>query len=74
MLQGNENDHSQPSRYSFSAVQDFVFIGSAAFTGLGQLRYENGQLHGNVNGTNAADFTITLVNAPVSLSSGDFIL
>jgi Ca2+-binding RTX toxin-like protein len=59
---------------SAAGVQDFVFIGSAAFTGLGQLRYENGQLHGNVNGTNAADFTITLVNAPVSLSSGDFIL
>ena len=59
---------------SAAGVQDFTFIGSAAFTGLGQLRYENGQLHGNVNGTNAADFTITLVNAPVSLSSGDFIL
>ena len=59
---------------SAAGVQDFVFIGSAAFTGLGQLRYENGQLHGNVNGTNAADFTITLVNAPVSLSVSDFIL
>jgi Ca2+-binding RTX toxin-like protein len=59
---------------SAAGDQGFTFIGSAAFTGLGQLRYENGQLHGNVNGTNAADFTITLVNAPVSLTNADFIL
>jgi len=59
-----------------SAVGDqaFTFIGSDAFTGLGQLRYENGQLQGNVNGSNAADFTITLVNAPTSLVAGDFVL
>ena len=73
-LTGAEIDLSAIDASSAAGVQDFVFIGSAAFTGLGQLRYENGQLHGNVNGTNAADFTITLVNAPVSLSSGDFIL
>ena len=59
---------------SAAGVQHFEFIGDAAFTGLGQLRYENGQLQGNVNGNNGSDFTITLVNAPASLVAGDFIL
>ena len=53
--------------------QEFTYIGTAAFTGLGQLRYQNGQLQGNVSGNNTADFTITVQNAPASLSASDFL-
>jgi Ca2+-binding RTX toxin-like protein len=54
--------------------QAFTYIGSASFSGLGQLRYQNGQLQGNVTGGNAADFTISIVNNPATLTAGDFIL
>ena len=56
--------------------QAFTFIGSDAFSGAGQLRYDaaTGLLQGNVNNSNAADFTITLVNTPASLLGTDFIL
>jgi hypothetical protein len=56
--------------------QVFDFIGSDAFSGAGQLRYDaaTGQLQGNVNSSNAADFTITLVNRPSGFVDGDLLL
>jgi Ca2+-binding RTX toxin-like protein len=71
---GDKIDLSAIDASSAAGLQDFDFIGAADFTGVGQLRYKDGQLQGNVNGSNAADFTITLVNGPASLSQGDFIL
>ncbi|OYW52224.1 MAG: hypothetical protein B7Y80_20890 [Hyphomicrobium sp. 32-62-53] len=59
---------------SIAGDQTFEYIGSAAFSGLGQLRYQNGQLQGNVTGSNAADFTISITNNPATLTNGDFIL
>lgn len=53
--------------------QAFTFIGNAAFTAAGQLRYANGVLQGNVNGNLAADFSITMQNDP-ALAGADFIL
>ena len=53
--------------------QAFTFIGAAAFTGTGQVRYVGGVLSGNVGGTLAADFQIALTGAPV-LAVGDVIL
>ena len=56
--------------------QAFTFIGSDAFSGAGQLRYDaaTGQLQGNVNSSNAADFTISLLDKPSLLLEADFIL
>jgi serralysin len=53
--------------------QAFTFIGAGAFTAAGQVRYVGGVLSGDVGGTLAADFQITLTGAPV-LVVGDLIL
>lgn len=53
--------------------QAFTFIGAAAFTGLGQLRYANGVLSGNVSGSLVADFAIDFTGSPLVLES-DIIL
>lgn len=42
----------------------FTYIGSAAFTAAGQLRYAGGILQGNTIGGTAAEFEIQLVGAP----------
>jgi Ca2+-binding RTX toxin-like protein len=57
--------------------QDFVFIGTGAFTGqAGQLHYSSNGLEtlltGDINGDAVADFTIKLTDAP-GLISSDFI-
>jgi serralysin len=39
----------------------FTFIGSASFTGLGQLRFQNQILYGNLSGDLQADFEIKLL-------------
>ena len=36
---------------TLAGKQEFTFIGTAAFTALGQLRYQNGQLQGTQNRT-----------------------
>jgi Ca2+-binding RTX toxin-like protein len=56
--------------------QAFTFIGSDAFSGAGQIRYDaaTGLLQGNDISSNAADFSLTLVNPPTSLLGTDFIL
>ncbi|MEY3308335.1 MAG: hypothetical protein RLZZ413_2373, partial [Pseudomonadota bacterium] len=56
--------------------QAFTFIGSEAFYGAGQIRYDaaTGRLQGNVNSSNAADFTISLLDKPSLLLEADFIL
>jgi Ca2+-binding RTX toxin-like protein len=55
--------------------QAFSFIGSAAFTAAGQLRYDavTHLLYGDVNGDNVADFSIGLTGV-ASVVAGDFIL
>jgi Ca2+-binding RTX toxin-like protein len=53
--------------------QTFSFIGSAVFTGVGQLRFVNGQLIGNTGGTTAAEFVILLTGV-TSLAGTDLIL
>ncbi|MBV5335869.1 hypothetical protein JZU48_02375, partial [bacterium] len=56
----------------------FVFIGAAAFTAAGQLRYEsNGTttaIEGNVDGVLSADFRIQVNIANYSFSVADFFL
>jgi Ca2+-binding RTX toxin-like protein len=47
--------------------QDFVFIGAAAFTGLGQLRLTADVLQGNITGTTTADFQIVLTGVTALL-------
>jgi Ca2+-binding RTX toxin-like protein len=44
--------------------QALNYIGAAAFTAAGQLRYEGGILYGNVNADLGADFSMALTNAP----------
>ncbi|MDC7825661.1 calcium-binding protein, partial [Pseudomonas sp. BLCC-B13] len=39
----------------------FTFIGSASFTGLGQLRFQDQTLYGNLSGDTSADFEIQLL-------------
>jgi hypothetical protein len=41
-----------------------MFIGAAAFTDLGQLRYANGLLQGNFTGNARADIEIALTGTP----------
>jgi Ca2+-binding RTX toxin-like protein len=43
-----------------TADDAFAFIDTAAFSGAGQLRFENGVLYGNVDADLAADFQISL--------------
>jgi Ca2+-binding RTX toxin-like protein len=53
--------------------QAFTFIGTAAFTALGQVRYAAGLVQFNNTGNNNADMEITLTGAP-NLVAGGFIL
>jgi len=53
--------------------QAFTVIGSAAFTDIGQLRYANGVLEGNVDRNLGADFAITLQFSPV-ITAADLVL
>lgn len=58
--------------------QDFIFIGSAAFTGLGQLRIGvdgngNTALLGNTSGNLTADFQISFLGAP-AIQPADILL
>ncbi len=58
---------------SLAGNQAFVWIGSAAFTGLGQVRYVNGVLQFNTTGDTAADMAIQLLGSP-AISGTDFVL
>lgn len=55
--------------------QAFTFIGNAAFSAAGQLRYDapKGIIQGNVNSTLTPDFEIKLTGAPV-VDATDFVL
>jgi hypothetical protein len=53
--------------------QVFTFIGSAAFTAAGQLRYSGGVLQGSTNADTSAEFEIQLTGAPI-LVAADIIL
>ncbi|MCX5946699.1 MAG: calcium-binding protein [Cyanobacteria bacterium] len=66
------------ARSDQSGNQAFTWIGNAAFSGLGQLRYEllsNGQglLEGNCSGSLAADFQLELQGGP-ALGATTFVL
>ncbi len=52
-----------------SGNQAFTYIGSAAFTAAGQLRYAGGLLQGSTDGDTVVEFQIQLVGAP-ALSVG----
>lgn len=56
---------------SVAGDQAFIFIGNAAFTVAGQVRYSGGLLQANVGGANGngADFSITLTGAPVFVAT-----
>ena len=60
---------------SVSGDQAFTFIGNAAFSAAGQLRYDalKGIIQGNVNNTLTPDFEIKLTGAPV-VDATDFVL
>lgn len=58
---------------SITGVQAFSYIGSASFSGAGQLRYSQGILYGNINSNPASDFQIALSGSP-AISAGDLIL
>ncbi|MGC4095936.1 MAG: calcium-binding protein [Nitrospira sp.] len=51
--------------------QAFTYIGGAAFTAAGQLRYADGMLQGSTDGDTAAEFEIQLVGAPALSVGGD---
>jgi len=53
--------------------QAFTFIGTAAFTALGQVRYTPGLLQFNSTGNNNPDMTIALTGNPV-ITAASFIL
>jgi serralysin len=53
--------------------QAFTFIGSAAFTAAGQLRYSGGVLQGSTDVDTSAEFAIQLTGAP-ALVGADIIL
>jgi serralysin len=58
-----------------STNEAFKFIGDAAFTGTGQLRFDSGTglIQGNTGGTLAADFEIKVIGV-TSMALSDFIL
>jgi len=53
--------------------QAFTFIGAAAFTAAGQLRYSGGVLQGNTDADLSSEFEVALAGAP-SLTASDLIL
>lgn len=53
-----------------SGNQAFTYIGSAAFTAAGQLRYAGGILQGSTDADAAAEFEIQLVGAPTLVVGG----
>jgi Ca2+-binding RTX toxin-like protein len=53
--------------------QAFTFIGGAAFSAAGQVRYAGGMLQANVGGTLAADFQIQLAGSPAFNGAADLI-
>ncbi len=63
------------ARSATTTNDTFAFIGAAAFTGAGQVRFDagTGLLQGNVGGTLAADFEMKLIGV-ASLDRADFIL
>ena len=73
-LAGDRIDLSDiDANYNITGNQAFTFIGSAAFTALGQVRYSGGILRANITGDLAADFEISLTGSP-SLVASDIIL
>lgn len=50
--------------------QTFTYIGNAAFTAAGQLRYSGGILQGSTDADAAAEFEIQLVGAPALTVGG----
>lgn len=68
-------DLSQIDAITGGANDAFTFVGAAAFTAAGQVRYDatTGLLEANVNNNLAADFQIALAGNPV-LTAADFIL
>jgi serralysin len=54
--------------------QTFVFIGNAAFSAAGQVRYQGGLVQANVGGTLAADFEISVTGLVSPLVASDFVL
>ncbi|MGC4095939.1 MAG: calcium-binding protein [Nitrospira sp.] len=53
-----------------SGNQAFTYIGSAAFTAAGQLRYAGGLLQGSTDADTAAEFEIQLIGSPVLTVGG----
>ncbi|MGC4095941.1 MAG: calcium-binding protein [Nitrospira sp.] len=53
-----------------SGNQAFTYIGSAAFTAAGQLRYAGGLLQGSIDSDTAAEFEIQLVGSPTLAVGG----
>ncbi|MGI9216741.1 MAG: beta strand repeat-containing protein [Hydrogenophaga sp.] len=58
---------------SLAGVQNFTFIGSAAFTAAGQLRFAGGVLYGSNDADATAEFSIALTGV-TSLVATDLIL
>ena len=59
--QGDHIDLSQlDANLLLDGNQAFTYIGGAAFSAAGQLRFVSGVLSGDVNGDNVADFEIAL--------------
>ena len=53
--------------------QAFAYIGSSAFSGAGQLRFENWRLSGDTNGDGTAEFVVKFIGVE-NLVSSDFVL
>jgi serralysin len=72
-LQGDKIDLSKfDANILTTAFNTFTFIDSNAFTGAGQLRFEDHVLYGNINGTLGADFEIQLVGVD-TFSANDLV-
>jgi serralysin len=66
--------HSQSDKIDVSAIDDFDFIGSKAFSDTaGELRFKNHILAGDTDGDGKADFEIRVVDVS-TLHNNDFIL
>jgi serralysin len=66
-------DWNSGDKIDLTAFGDLTFVGDAAFSGSGQVRYQEGILSADFDGDGAADFSVAVASSP-PLTSADLFM